>query len=93
MATKSLRADDPLIYAAMWEMIADLHLAPRLGEIFYPTLIMTGDSDPICPPQVAQALHYGIASSELVIVPNAAHMCMLEQPAFINERLTSFFKK
>lgn len=91
--TKSLRADDPLIYAAMWEMIAGLHLAPRLGEINCPTLIMTGDNDPICPPQVAEALHDGISSSELVIVPNAAHMCILEQPAFINDCLKAFFKK
>lgn len=90
--TKSLLADDPLIYAAMWEMIAGLHLAPRLGEIRCPTLIMTGDNDPICPPQIAQALHDGIASSELMIVPNAAHMCILEQPSFINHRLTAFFR-
>lgn len=90
--TKSLSADDPLIYAAMWEMIAQLHLAPRLGEIMCPTLIMTGDRDPICPPDVARALHAGIPYAQLTIVPGAAHMCILEQPGFINERLVAFLE-
>ncbi len=30
---KSMLADDPAIYAAMWDMIAGLDFAPRLGEI------------------------------------------------------------
>ena len=87
---KSMLADDPAIYAAMWDMIAGLDFAPRLGEIRCPTLIMTGETDPICPPGVARALQAGIPGSQLAIVPHAAHMCILEQPCFINERLAAF---
>ena len=87
---KSMLADDPVIYAAMWDMIAGLDFLPRLGEITCPTLVMTGATDPICPPEVAQEIHLGIAGSQLAIVPLAAHMCTLEQPRFINERLVAF---
>ena len=87
---KSMLADDPAIYAAMWDMIASLDFAPRLKEIHCPTLIMTGETDPICPPAVAGALQAGIQGSQLAIVPHAAHMCILEQPDFINERLAAF---
>ena len=41
-------------------------------------------------PDAAQAMHAEIPRSELAIVPDAAHMCILEQPAFINERLATF---
>ena len=87
---KSMLAGDPVIYAAMWDMIAGLDFAPRLRGIGCPTLVMTGATDPICPPDVARALQAGIPGSELAIVPRAAHMCILEQPGFINDRLDAF---
>ncbi len=90
---KTMLADDPAIYAAMWDMIAELNFADRLGEIVCPTLIMTGETDPICPPEVAQAIHGGISTSRLAIVPQAAHMCILENPDFVNDRLAEFLGK
>lgn len=60
---KSMRADDPAIHAAIWDMIASLDFAGQLGEIACPTLVMTGEADPICPPATAQVLHDGIAAS------------------------------
>ena len=88
---KSMLAGDPATYAAMWEMIAGLNFAPRLGEIGCSTLIMTGATDPICPPETARALHAAIPGSRYAIVPRAAHMCILEQPVFINDQLLAFF--
>ena len=87
---KSMLADDPAIYGAMWDMIAGLDFESRLGEIACPTLVMTGAMDPICAPETARSLQAGIPDSQLVIIPNAAHMCILEQPGFINDRLASF---
>lgn len=89
--TKTMLAVDPMIYGAMWDMIAGLDTAPRLHEIACPTLIMTGQADPICSPQVALEMQRQIRKSAMTIVPNAAHMCILEQPAFINARLAAFF--
>lgn len=87
---KTMLADNPAIVAAMWDMIADLDLVDRLGEIACPTLIMTGEMDSICSPDIAQSLRDGIPGSQMTIVPQAAHMCILEQPGFIKERLADF---
>ena len=89
---KSMRAGDPAIYAAMWNMMAGLDFADRLGEIGCPTLVMTGEADPICPPAVAKRIHDGVAGSQLAIVPDAAHMCILEQPDAISRRIASFLR-
>ena len=88
-----MRAGNPAIYAAMWNMIASLDFAGRLGEIACPTLVMTGEADPICPPATARKLHDGIAGSHLAVVPQAAHMCILEQPGIINARLVAFLEE
>ena len=90
---KSMRAGDPAIYAAMWNMMAGLDFADRLGEIGCPTLVMTGEADPICPPAVAKRIYDGVAGSQLAIVPDAAHMCILEQPDAISERIASFYAR
>jgi len=88
--TKSMMADKPFIYAAMWDMIAEMDFVFRLNEITCPTLIMTGEKDPICPPSAARVIHDHIRGSKLVVIPDAAHMCILEQPSFINEQITKF---
>jgi 3-oxoadipate enol-lactonase len=92
-ASKSMLAVDPLIYGAMWDMIAGLDTARRLHEIGCPTLIMTGEEDAICPPAVAQWMHEQIRGSRVAVVAEAAHMCILEQPAFINACLAEFFDR
>jgi 3-oxoadipate enol-lactonase len=89
--TKSMLRVDPSIYGAMWDMIASLDFAHRLGEIACPTLIMTGVNDPICSPEVARGMQRKIKGSSLQLVAEAAHMCILEQPDEVNGHLQDFF--
>lgn len=51
------------------------------SRITTPTLILCGDADRMTPVKYSQFLHEQIAGSQLVIVPGAGHMVMLEQPA------------
>ena len=53
--SKTLLADDPLVHAAMWDMIAELDLVSQLHRIACPTLILVGESDPSSPPAAAGA--------------------------------------
>ena len=53
----------------------------EVGRIALPTLILCGDADRMTPVKYSQYLHMQIAGSQLVIVPGAGHMVMLEQPA------------
>ncbi len=64
-----------------------------LGAIKIPTLILVGEKDTVTPPSCAHSMNAGIPGSELHIVPGAAHMSNLENPAFFNDRLIQFLKR
>lgn len=63
-----------------------------LDKISIPTLILCGEHDALTPPADAKFMHSRIKNSVLHIVPNAAHLSNLENPAFFNEKLISFLK-
>ena len=64
-----------------------------LSRINIPTLILVGELDVTTPPSASLSMHERIHGSELHIVPHAAHMTNLENPAFFNEKLTSFLDR
>ncbi len=61
-----------------------------VSRIMTPTLIICGGADRMTPVKFSQYLHEQIAGSQLVIVPGAGHMVMLEQPATVAESVAAF---
>jgi proline iminopeptidase len=55
-------------------------LAPKLGEISAPTLIVVGEDDFVCPPSQAKTMHEGILNSELAVFENSGHFTHVEEP-------------
>ena len=72
------------------EAIRRLNLIERLASVSLPTLILVGQGDPGTPVAAAQAIHARLAKSQLVIVPDAYHLCNIEQPGIFNENLMRF---
>jgi len=66
-----------------WERRADLRL------IKLPTLLTTGEFDEITI-ECQETLHTGIAGSQLVVIPGASHLTMLEQPDAHNAIIRKF---
>ena len=91
--SKTLLADDPLVHAAMWDMISALDLVSQLHQISCPTLILVGEHDPSSPPAAAQVLADGIAGAEMHVIPHASHMAPLEKPDAINGYLSAFLQR
>jgi 3-oxoadipate enol-lactonase len=89
-ATKTLLADDPLVHAAMWEMIAGFDNTDRLPRINCPTLVVVGEFDSSSPVSAARQLRDGIPGARLRVVPNTAHLSPLEKPDVINRHLAAF---
>ncbi|CCN45171.1 putative Beta-ketoadipate enol-lactone hydrolase [Vibrio nigripulchritudo MADA3029] len=58
-----------------------------------PVLIMVGDQDKPRPVFESHLMQDAITGSELVVIPNAGHISNLEQPEFVNEKLTGFLEK
>lgn len=88
--TKTLLADDPLVHAALWDMIAPLDLVSDLHRIACPTLILVGAFDPNSPPAAARVLKENITGSEMHIIENASHLAPLEKAEEINAHLIRF---
>jgi pimeloyl-ACP methyl ester carboxylesterase len=61
-----------------------------LEQISVPTLLMVGEQDIVTPPSASQTIHERIKGSQLVVIPDAAHMSNLENPRYFNEHLLSF---
>ena len=57
---KTLLADDPLVHAAMWDMISALDLVAQLHRVSCPALILVGEHDPSSPPAAARVLQENI---------------------------------
>lgn len=58
---------------------------PAFREV--PVLILAGDKDLVTPSSHSEAIGEVLPDAELVIVPDAGHLVMLEHPEAVNERL------
>jgi len=63
----------------------------RLSRIDVPTLILTGDDDPLVPPENSKILSALIPRSELVFFPGKRHCFFIEEPDRFNQMVIGFF--
>jgi len=66
--------------------------ADRLGRISIPTLIMTGDDDPLVPPQNSYVLQKLIPGADLSVFPGGRHCFFIEHAEQFNEKVVEFLK-
>jgi pimeloyl-ACP methyl ester carboxylesterase len=67
--------------------IPERGLAARLYRIKARTVVVWGDSDRLVPPFYAHGFKKGIAGAELVSIPEAGHMVVLEKPEQVAEAI------
>ncbi len=65
-------------------------LMAQVEQIAVPTLVVCGSDDLMTPPKYAEYLHQQIQGSQLVLVPAAGHMVMLEKPDGVNRTIEAF---
>ena len=82
--------NDPASYAAQSLVLRDATVERDQEQIRCPTLLLTGDQDPVTPLDWQQRIAAGIGNSAIRIVPNSAHMAMLESPGIFNMQLLEF---
>jgi len=86
----TLTRTDPVGYMAACAALRDANLWTLVPTIRSPALVIAGALDETTPPAQAAALHAALAESELVILPNAAHLANIEQPEAFNAALLAF---
>ena len=77
-------------YAGCCHAIPKINLTARLKEIKCPILVIVGADDPGTPPAMAREIHDNAPGSKLVVLPQAAHLANLEQPAGFTRALQEF---
>jgi 3-oxoadipate enol-lactonase len=80
-------------YCACCAAIRDMDLREVIRAISKQTLIIVGEDDPGTPVPSAEFIHERIPSSELKIIPGAAHFVQVEQPNAFNDALLDFLRK
>jgi len=77
-------------YAGCCHALPKINVSARLKEIKCPILVIVGADDPGTPPAMAREIHDNTPGSKLVILPAAAHLANLEQPAGFTRALRDF---
>jgi pimeloyl-ACP methyl ester carboxylesterase len=73
-----------------WPM-GDRGLHKRLHRIRQPTLLVWGEQDAIVPPSYADRFAAGISGpTDVVIVPDAGHLCAVDQPTVTAKHVQAF---
>jgi pimeloyl-ACP methyl ester carboxylesterase len=83
------------------EVIAQFYLAlaehdqrAALGALGQaPAVVLIGDRDRLVPPPLARELAAGIDGSELITVPGAGHVLMLERPDIVTDAITGLLDR
>jgi pimeloyl-ACP methyl ester carboxylesterase len=84
-----LRAD-PDAAARMFESHDVPRLAPDLGAIAVPTLVIHGSLDMIVPPAVGEATAAAIPGAELVVIEGAGHVPTMTRPTQVVAAIDSW---
>ena len=64
----------------------------QIGDIAVPTLVVVGEEDLPTPVDSARRLAERIPGAELQIIPNAGHICTIENPDVVTNALTQFIR-
>lgn len=78
------------VVAALLGMAERPDSSPDLRSISVPTQVIVGENDEITPPGDARLLARAIPGARIEVIPKAAHLPNLEQPAAFNRILQSF---
>ncbi len=65
----------------------------RLSGLNIPALVIVGADDSARPPEESRRMAQLIRNAQLVVVPEAGHICNLEQPELVNRLLVRFLNK
>jgi 3-oxoadipate enol-lactonase len=74
-------------YVGCCAALRDADLRNLVSTIEAPSLVIGGELDEATPPAQAEDLHAGIVPSELMVIPNVAHLSNLEAPDLFNRRV------
>ena len=80
-------------YATACKAVASVDWQDRLSSIAVPTLVIAGADDMGTPVAMAQDIASRVPGAELVVLQEASHLSVVEQPAAFANAVTAFLAK
>jgi 3-oxoadipate enol-lactonase len=80
-------------YVATCHAVGSVDWLDRLPEIRCPTLVIAGGQDVGAPVAMSEAMVAGIAGAKLVLIDDAAHLSVVEEPAAFAAALDKFLAR
>jgi len=90
---RMIRATPVPGYVGCCHALPKINATARLKELALPILVLCGEQDMGTPKAMAEEIHRNAPGSELVILPEAAHLSNLEQPERFNQALGAFLAR
>lgn len=81
------------VRAATVRALPSFHVTEKLPEIRVPTLVIAGELDTISTLSHATKVARGVRRGELLVIPDTAHMAILERHAEVNAAVDSFLRR
>lgn len=88
-----LTSTSPIGYISLCTALRDADLHPLLSHIRARALIISSELDQATPPALSIELHSGIRGSELVVLPETAHLSNVEQSDLFSAHLLEFLTR
>jgi 3-oxoadipate enol-lactonase len=80
-------------YIACCQAIAGVDTTARLPSIAVPALVIAGALDLGTPPEMARTIAHGIRNARMVVLPEASHLSVLEQPLAFRAALDDWLQQ
>src|SRR3984957_16717938 len=84
---------DREVFLSVFDIYAETEMAPWIGEIRHPSLVLTGENDGGCNPRLNAQIAASMPNSELVILPVLRHAILLESPNAVARPVLDFLRR
>jgi len=84
---------DREVFLSVFDIYAGTEMAPWIGEIRHPSLVLTGENDGGCNPRLNAQIAASMPNAELVILPALRHAILLEAPHAVAPPVLDFLRR
>jgi pimeloyl-ACP methyl ester carboxylesterase len=93
-AERTIRATPVDVIAEFYLALAEHDQTAALAALGRaPSIVLTGDRDRVVPSRLAGELAAGIPGADLILVPGAGHLVILERPEVVTEAITELLAR
>jgi len=84
---------DPNVFLSVFDIYAETEMAPWIGSVRQPSLVLTGENDGGCNPRLNREIAASMPDAELVILPVLRHAILLEAPGVVAPPVLEFLRR